>query len=343
MSNRMSFAQFVREAFPVVCPDVEYNHNWHISAISAEYDRVMRGETYRLMLNMPPGAMSTLIGVFFAAWVWSVDPTKRIANVSSSGCEASWKREMFKTLVRSNWYRKTFIYLRGIDSLGEGIQNTKGGSMLFISVGGVLLGMHPHFMIIDSIHKSTDVYSSKIMDKTIRWFVATLASKGVLQKMSVVITMPRLATNDLCGVILGESPSLEANVECEKWRHVCLPMRYEQSHRYRYEYDMRSMEGELLWPDYQTEEIVKQRQRMMELDKDQANVHFQFQQNPLADSNVSKDVSSNVIGKYIVELSGYRMYSETVEAESEAEAIAKVADKLKQVKESTTAKASSVD
>src|SRR5690349_23897795 len=51
---RRSLSAFVRAAWPVLEPGTTYLPNWHIDLIAEHLEAVTRGETTRLLINMPP-------------------------------------------------------------------------------------------------------------------------------------------------------------------------------------------------------------------------------------------------------------------------------------------------
>jgi hypothetical protein len=59
---------FIREVWHVVEPSIAYVHGWHIDAICEHLEAVTNGEIIRLLINVPPGTMKSLItGVFWPA------------------------------------------------------------------------------------------------------------------------------------------------------------------------------------------------------------------------------------------------------------------------------------
>ena len=80
-----SFHDFVRQAWAIVEPDVEYRDNWHIGALCDHLSAVNDGKIKQLLINVPPGAMkSLLVCVFWPAWVWAKSPAKRFLFASYS-------------------------------------------------------------------------------------------------------------------------------------------------------------------------------------------------------------------------------------------------------------------
>src|SRR4051812_9289720 len=52
---------FVREAWHVLEPVAVYVHSWHIDAICDHLEAVTRGEINRLLINVPPGSMKSML------------------------------------------------------------------------------------------------------------------------------------------------------------------------------------------------------------------------------------------------------------------------------------------
>lgn len=289
-----SLVGFTRRAWPHIRDANEFFPNWHIDLLSAEYESIFNGDNDRLIVNQPPGTMkSALLNVFFPAWVWAQDPTKRFGHYSYSETLPKRDKVVFMRLIQSEWYTKRFGNFKIVkDNDKDGLVNSRGGTRTGGGIGGPLTGMHPHYLLIDDPHKAIDVNSVKEMRKALRWFAGTVATRGMLQKMAIVVCMQRLAANDLCGAILGEMSggasdmpdSLAEELATKDWRHACLPMRFDPDHRYRWHKDPRKTKGQLLWETKLTAVEIAKRMRMMELDPDQANVPSQFDQDPLSKS-----------------------------------------------------------
>src|ERR1700759_2604115 len=80
---RQDFSCFAQKTFATVDPGTAYRHNWHVDHIAYQLERVARGELTRLIINVPPRSMkSIMVSVAFSAWVLGRDPTKRIICAS---------------------------------------------------------------------------------------------------------------------------------------------------------------------------------------------------------------------------------------------------------------------
>jgi len=289
-----SLIGFTRRAWPHIRDSNNFYPNWHLDLLAKEYEDVYNGKNDRLLVNQPPGTMkSLLLNVFFPAWVWAQDPTKRFGHYSYSDTLPARDKETFLVLINSEWYRKRFGNFRITkDNHKDGLVNNRGGSRVGGGVGGPITGMHPHFLLIDDAHKATHVNSAKEMRKTIRWFANSVATRGMLNEMAIIVSGQRLASNDIFGAILGEMSgggsempdALAKEISTKDWIHACLPMHFNPDHRYRWDKDPRKTRGQLLWPERITIADIASRMRLMELDKEEANVPAQFDQDPLSKS-----------------------------------------------------------
>src|SRR4030088_3485392 len=88
-----SLVGFVREAWHVLEPNSVYWHGWHIDAICAHLEAITAGHPNRLLINVPPGMMkSLLVSVFWPAWEWGPQGLASLRYLASSYSENYVKR-----------------------------------------------------------------------------------------------------------------------------------------------------------------------------------------------------------------------------------------------------------
>jgi len=89
---RQNFNAFVEKAFATLAPGQAFDPGWHLRAIGWQLERVRRGEITRLIINMPPRSLKSIMSsVAFPAFLLGHDPTRRIICVfllQRSGQEA---------------------------------------------------------------------------------------------------------------------------------------------------------------------------------------------------------------------------------------------------------------
>ncbi len=73
-----SLYDFVEEAWKVVEPGTKFIPSWHVRAICKHLEACTFGPMRRLIINIPPRCMkSLLVSVFWPAWVWTTRPETR--------------------------------------------------------------------------------------------------------------------------------------------------------------------------------------------------------------------------------------------------------------------------
>ena len=97
---------FVQGAWHVLEPTNKYVHGWHIEAICEHLEAVTRLEIRNLLINIPPRcAKSLLVAVFWPAWVWIKQPSKRWLYNSYAQDLSTRDSVKCRTLIQSPWYQ----------------------------------------------------------------------------------------------------------------------------------------------------------------------------------------------------------------------------------------------
>jgi hypothetical protein len=105
---RRSLAAFARRAWPVLEPSTELKWGWPLDAICEHLEAVSRGEIRRLLMNVPPGSMKSLLtGVIWPAWEWGPrgEPEKRIVATAHKETLATRDNLKCRRLIQSRWYQ----------------------------------------------------------------------------------------------------------------------------------------------------------------------------------------------------------------------------------------------
>ncbi|GAJ90766.1 hypothetical protein RRH01S_01_02320 [Rhizobium rhizogenes NBRC 13257] len=240
-------AGFVREAWHVVEPSVDYVHGWHIDAICRHLEAVTSGEITRLLINVPPGTMKSLLcGVFWPAWEWGPRNRPELRYLGSSYSEHYAKRDnrRMRDLVASEWYQTLW---------GDRVKLTRSGEMAFANTRtgfrqGVpfsrLTGGRGDRVIIDDPHSVDGAESEAERLSTVRTFRESVPTRlNDPQRSAIVVVMQRLHEADVSGTILALGLGYE---------HLMLPMEFEPERCCRTSIgftDPRTEEGELLFPE----------------------------------------------------------------------------------------------
>lgn len=244
---------FVREAWPVLHPATPYVHGWHIDAICQHLEAVSDGRINRLLINVPPGTMkSLLVSVFWPAWEWTRKPT--LAYLTTSYSEKYVKRDSrrMRDLVESEWYQSLWGDTVTLARKAEiSFANTARGSregMPFAS----LTGGRGDRVIIDDPHSTETAESPAERENTIRIFRESVPTRlNDPARSAIIVIMQRLHEADVSGQIV----NLKLGYE-----HLMLPMEFELDRACKTSigfHDPRTYEGELLFPERFPREVVE--------------------------------------------------------------------------------------
>ena len=208
---------FIQASFPIVSGGSRFLHNWHIEAIAHELTAVMRGDTRRLIITVPPRSLKSICAsVCLPAFVLGHNPSRRIICVSYSEALARKHANDCRALMRSDLYRRIFPATRispAKDTESE-VMTTARGSRLATSVGGTLTGRGGSLLVIDDPLKPQDAQSESARESVKQWYSNTLLSR-LDHKIegAIIVVMQRLHLDDLVGHLL----------EQKGWRNLNLP------------------------------------------------------------------------------------------------------------------------
>ena len=228
-----------------VAPFVEGNA---LVAMCEHLEAVERGEINRLLMNVPPGFMKSLLtDVFFPAFVWGPcnRPETRIVSFSYAAYLTEKHNGKFRDLLRSQKYQEMWGHRFKLTEDGKTrIVNDKTGSKFASSVGGVGTGERGDIIIADDLHNVKEAESETIRNETVRWFREGMQNRlNDLRSSAIVVIGQRVHEGDVSGCIIENYPD---------YVHLCIPMEYEPERHCETIIgwsDWRREPGELVWPE----------------------------------------------------------------------------------------------
>ena len=240
---RRSLPAFVRAAWPVVerSPLV---WGFHVDAICESLEAVARGESRRLMINLPPRHLkSTLVSVLFPAWLWITYPHLRLL-CASYGIDLSTRDNLrARRLVESAWYQERYgrrVRLASDQNRKTRFETDEGGARYATSVGGAATGEGGDLLILDDPHKVDEASSAAARETALEWYDTVFATRlNDPATGSIIVIGQRVHEHDLFGHLL----------EIGGFDHVCLPAEFDPTHPFLWPNDPRTQEGELLCPE----------------------------------------------------------------------------------------------
>ena len=246
----------MRRGWRVLEPGQDFVDGRHIRLICAELERVSRGETDTLLINVPPGYMkSLLVTVFWPAWEWTSKPARRFLCGAYADDLAVRDSLRCRQLIESEWYQGHWggiVQPSPVQWSKDNWQTAALGSRVSVSVGGKGTGLGGNHLVLDDPHNATEIHSATRRKAVVKWWqqVWTTRQRPPGSGGRVVI-MQRLHTGDLSGYLI------EQLAKTGRLRHICLPAEYEPDHPNRCELDWRTNAGELLWPEMFNERLLR--------------------------------------------------------------------------------------
>ena len=265
-----SLYDFVKEAFPVIETD-PFVDGWHIKAVCTYLEKVYYGEITRQIINIPIGHMkSLLVNVFFPAWVWTKEPSRKFLFLSYGEDLVIRDTGKCKRLIQSEWYQQRFgVQLAFTPDTSTKFGNVGWGWRYAYGFGGAYTGLHADFVCIDDPLKAAEADSEASRKEVNRNF-DDAAYNRMKPDGRMVIIMQRLHENDLCGHIEEKKLDFE-------W--LVLPAEYEGMARFKSSFgfvDHRTETGELLWAGRYDRKTIDDLKRTMS----ERGVAGQLQQRP---------------------------------------------------------------
>lgn len=254
---RRSLRKFVEKVWNILEPGVPFIGNWHIDAICCILEEVTAGNITRVIFNIPPGCMkSLLINVIWPAWEWASNPGLRFLSASYSANLSIRDNQKLRDIVRSEWYQKYFnVQFTDEQDAKVKFETTRKGWSIATSVDGAGTGEHPDRIRIDDPLSAKQALSKIKRDAAIKWIKETIMLRGASRNARIVLVQQRLHEEDPSGVLLAKESG---------WVHVCFPMHYIpectiNGKPYKpHPMDPRTKEGELLWPALFNAQKVKE-------------------------------------------------------------------------------------
>lgn len=254
-----SLADFAIQAWHILEPSTELKWGWAMEAICDHLEAVTRGEVKRLLMNVPPGSMKSLLtGVLWPAWEWGPKglASKRFLSTAHKQDLAVRDNMKCRRLIQSEWYQSRWpITITGDQNAKTKFENNKTGfreAMAFTS----MTGSRGDRVILDDPLSVDDANSEAALLAAESTFREALPTRVNNDESAIVVIMQRLHEKDTSGIILAEKLP---------YVHLMLPMRFESTRRCSNQIftDPRKTEGELLFPERFPEQTVTELEKTL--------------------------------------------------------------------------------
>ncbi|RGE46657.1 hypothetical protein DZC30_02455 [Comamonas testosteroni] len=242
---RRSLYEFAKRAWHVLEPGKPFVDGWHIHAICEHLQAVSEGQISRLLINVPPRHMkSLLVSVLWPVWDWLRNPSRQFLTASYRERLAIRDALKSRRVIQSTWFQARFgdaFSMQRDQNEKTRYENTHmGHRILMTPAGGV--GEGGDILIADDPQNSIKMDSDAYIEATTEWWNVVFSTRLNGPTSAMVLTMQRLSASDLSSVAL----------ETGGWEHLMLPAEFERARACSTSIfkDPRTEEGQLLWPEF---------------------------------------------------------------------------------------------
>lgn len=213
----------------------------HHILISEALDRVINGQTKRLIINIAPRYGKTELAVKnFIAYGFAVNPKSKFIHLSYSDGLVRSNSAGVQEIVRTEKFLQLFPGTTPTSRNTSAWYNESGGGLYAVSSAGQVTGFGAGLVddaefsesldelnentagnkfggaiIIDDPIKPDDALSPVIREKVNQKFDTTIRNRVNSRNTPIIIIMQRLHEDDLCGYLLRNEP--------DKWEVLSLP------------------------------------------------------------------------------------------------------------------------
>jgi predicted phage terminase large subunit-like protein len=206
---------------------VDMKANWHQAIICQGLERILLGDTNRLIINVPPRSGKTELAVInFIAWCMGNFPDSEFIHASYSKRLATNNTFNARAVMQHEAYAEIFgpAQFRADSNAKDEFRTEQGGIVYATGAEGTITGygagkMRERFggaIIIDDPHKAGEGNSDTMRQNVIDWFSTTMESRKNRPETPIIVIMQRLHEKDLSGYLLSGGNG-------EKWAHINIP------------------------------------------------------------------------------------------------------------------------
>lgn len=189
--------------------------NFHHHVLASAVDKVIKGETKNLLINISPGSSKTeMISINLIARGLALNKYARFLHISYSDDLASTNSHQARELVESDEFQELWPMDIAVDSKSKKKWNVMEGEKIAggayaVALGGQITGfragrMTPGFqgaILIDDPLKPEDAFSKTKRDTANRRLLSTVKSRKANPETPIIVIMQRLAEEDCTGFI----------------------------------------------------------------------------------------------------------------------------------------------
>lgn len=251
---------FVRYFWHLLEPETPLVEGWALYAMCEHLEAVARGEIKRLVINVSPGFMKSLLcNVFFPLWQWTAAgcPSARYVTFSYGAHLTIRDNAKFRDLAQSAEMVQLWGHVMQLKKNGEiKPENDKTGWKFASSVSGVGTGERGTMVIADDLHNVNQAESEAVRSGVVRFVREAMSNRLNDMRNDVIIGI---------GQRVNEDDASNAMLEDGDYVHLMIPMEFDPGRKCVTPIweDPRTEEGELAWPERFPREVVDKLKRTL--------------------------------------------------------------------------------
>ena len=248
---------FIKDFWSIVEPATPLVWGWTLDAICLHLEAVSRGDIKRLIINVPPGFMKSLmVCVFWPAWEWGPRGMAHLRYINTSYSSSLTERDnrRFRSLVSSDKFQKRWGK-RCVPSKEQfnvvKVANEQTGWKMATSIGGVGTGERGNRILIDDANSVAEAESKAVMESTNTYIREVIPSRLNNMMEDVIVNIQqRTGEDDATGTLLSLNSGYDA---------LIIPMEFDYCRAATSIgwSDPRTELGELAWPERFPEDVVQ--------------------------------------------------------------------------------------
>lgn len=259
---RRDFYQFFKRAWIEL--EGELQENWHLELICSRLEKIKTGEIQNLVICIPPGMGKSLtISVVFPAWLWLDDPSLEFQVLSGNEEVQTRDSRRMRDLIQCEWYvefQKALhgeFYLRSDQNQKTNFGNNLDGERKSAPINGRITGKRGDLQTCDDPYDVSEAMEGSAerienrMEKVVEKWDNQLPSRlNDEENNPRILIQHRVHPRDLAGQLIERG-----------WDSLVLPMEFDPEHPHADPDDPREEEGELLFPERFSKELVGERKQ----------------------------------------------------------------------------------
>ena len=256
------FLLFVKHVWP------GFVEGYHHRIMANAFERIMRGELKRVIINMAPRHTKSEFGShLFPAWMMGHFPDRYIIQASNTADLAVDFGRKVRDTISDSRFQEVFpnVAIHPDAAAAGKWKTTAKGEYFALGTGGTMTGRGGDLIIIDDPHSEQEAKQAEtkpeIYDAVYEWYTSGPRQR-VQPGAAIIIIMTRWSKRDLTGRVL--KAAMERDT-VEEWELIELPAILPS--------------GKPIWPEYWPEEEILAIKEELPIPKWMA----QYQQQPTAE------------------------------------------------------------